>query len=256
MPRFDAEWLFEQNLTYLQAFGDRDDLPGLIRWRNADEPLLRDGNHAMVPPQGGLIPGLIDQHVDRARRDGAVPCIDIYGAADERDDLCRSWGLRQEPAEPLDLVAWKTTRTLRKATPASAKRPAPPAQRIPRREWVDAVVSLRSREGKPWLAAFAMRQALMENATFYGLRVGEPWVAIVARYDFGATTQFAGLYVDPAFRRTGFAPALVLEACATATSEDCFVLAHAGNSGLERLLRSFGLEPSARDVRRRYVLAG
>lgn len=255
MPQsVDSRWLFELESHRFDALGHRIDTAGLPRWSNPDTPNVRDGNHASVREGEGLIPDQLVQVFDAQARDGAPRCVDIYGAPDARDALCTEMGLIRTRTAGLTLVAFRRSHATQ-PLPAAATddRPAPPVTALHAREWIDAVTQVRRRDLVPYERDRVMGEAAIPSANFYAIRIGDSTAACIARYDWETASQIASIYVDPAFRKTGFATACINRAIHDSPHDVSFGLIAEDNAGMLRVAARAGAASAATDIRRRYI---
>lgn len=251
----DPSWLYESDQRLFGEFGHRMDAAGLARWSNPDVPTLRDGNHAAIGPNDGLIPDQLVQIFDAQLQDGAGrKCVDIYGAHDDRDRVALEMGLTRQNEAPIHVFRFHRERTPAPLPAVSTlERAAPPVWEIPRGEWVDAIRQVKGGELDSWRRDFVMAEAAMEAVSFYGIRIGDSVVAAVARYDLPHGSRVASLYTDAAFRKTGFGQACLTRAIHSAPSRETYGLIAGNNAAMLAVARRTGGELVLKDPRRRYV---
>jgi GNAT superfamily N-acetyltransferase len=248
-------WLFEFDQRLFDGFGQRMDVAGLRRWSNPEFPTLRDGNHAAVGPDDGLIPDQLVQIFDAQCQDGAGrKCIDIYGLPDDRDRLALEMGMERQNEAPIHVFLFHPERTPAPLPAVTTlERAAPPVWELDRKDWVDTVELVHKRELLSWERDIVMAEAVMECASFYSIRIGETAVAAVARYDFPGASQVASLYTETAFRKTGFGQACLARAIhATPTRAACGLIA-GNNEAMLAVAARAGGDLVLKDPRRRYV---
>lgn len=252
---FDAHWLFEFDSHLFDAFGQRMDVADLPRWSNPDMPRLRDGNHAVVPADAGLIPDQLVQVFDAQRRDGATRrCVDVYGAEDERDALCMELGLHRQRGASATILMFDREGTPEPLPPASERdRTAPPVVELDRREWVDTVSVLYGDGMAGWVGDRAMAEATIPEASFFAIRIGDNPVACAARYDWPGRSQIASLYTDIDFRKTGFGRAALEKALHHAPRRRVFGVVDGDNLPMLKMARRASVDVVLADARRRYV---
>ncbi len=258
MPQsVDSRWLFELESNHFDTLGQRMDVAGLRRWSNPSSPQLRDGNHAAVGPDDGLIPDQLIQLFDAQDQDGTPRCVDVYGPSDDRDALCLQLGLQRSRSSALELVIFRRSRA-KAPIPATdpQDRPAPPLVVVDPRQWVDTVTQVVGGPLPSWRREAVMAEAAIAQATFYGIVIGETAVACLARFDWKDASQITSVAVDGAFRKTGFAGAALSRAIHDAPHDRVFGLIAADNKAMLRVSMRAGAEPVSRDVRRRYIAAG
>ena len=248
-------WLFDFDQRLFSEFGQRMDVAGLARWSNPDFPMLRDGNHAAVGPDDGLIPDQLVQIFDVQQQDGiGRKCIDIYGPPDDRDRLALEMGLTRQNEAPIHVVLFHRDRTPAPLPAVSTlERAAPPVWELERRDWLDAIKQVHTSELRPWERDIVMAEAAMECASFYGIRIGETVVAAIARYDFPGASQVASLYTDTAFRQTGFGVACLARAIHATPTRAAYGLIAGNNRAMLAVAGRAGGDLVLKDPRRRYV---
>lgn len=251
----DPAWLFGLDTALFNGFGQRMDVGGVPRWSNPDFPTLRDGNHAAVPADAGLIPDQLVQIFDAQEQDGATQkCVDIYGGTDSRDEVVLQMGLQRQNEAPIHVFHFNRDRTPAPLpNVATMERAAPPVWEIQPREWVDAVSQVHGGSLKGWERDVVMAEAALEIASFYAIRIGDNAVAAIARYDFGGASQVSSLYTDTAFRKTGFGQACLARAIHASPHRVIFGLIAGNNSAMLRIAERSGGDLVLKDPRRRYV---
>lgn len=252
-PTVNSRWFFDLESRLFDELGQRLDVGGVRRWSNPDAPDLREGNHAALEEGEGLIPDQLVQVFDAQQQDGAVErCVDLYGPPDSRDALCLQMGLHRSRDAAIHVVAFEPE-VVRPAAHASDNRPAPPVVALDPREWVDAVTEVRGGDIAAWQRTALMAEAALPMASFFSIRIGEAFVACLARYDFGDAAQIASIAVDSAFRKTGFATAILKHALREANHDRLFGVIAENNRGMLRVASRAGAEIAMQDARRRYV---
>ena len=248
-------WLFEFDQHLFSQFGQRMDVAGLARWSNPDFPTLRDGNHAAIGPDDGLIPDQLVQVFDAQKQDGAGrKCVDVYGGPDDRDRVAVEMGLVRQNDAPIHVLLFHRERTPAPLPAVSTiERAAPPVWELEPREWVDAIEQVHSNALRSWERDMVMAEAAMDCATFYGIRIGETVVAAIARYDLPGASQVASLYTDTAFRKTGFGQACLARAIHGAPTRGVYGLIAGNNKAMLALAARTGGDLVLKDPRRRYV---
>lgn len=251
----DPTWLFQFDQSLFDDFGHRMDVAGLARWSNPDSPTLRDGNHAAVGPDDGLIPDQLIQVFDAQSQDGAGrKCVDIYGGPDDRDRVALEMGLVRQNEAPIHVFFFHRERTPAPLPAVSTiERAAPPVWELEPAAWVDAVGQVQGVKLDSWRREFVMAEAAMGAATFYGIRIGDSVVAAIARYDCPNGSQVSSLYTDAAFRKTGFGQACLQRAIHGSPNRTICGLIAGNNSAMLAVARRAGGELVLKDPRRRYV---
>jgi len=253
-PTFDAQWLYERELLHFDRFGQRFDVDGVPRWANTDAPSLYDGNHAAVGPNVGLIPDTLVQIVDAQRRDGATPCVDIYGTQDDRDQACLGIGLKRLHDQPI--VFYACLRGEVTVPPPFARddnRTAPPVYDVAPGDWSDTVLRLNTGAVRQVDRERVMYEALADDARFYAIFIGDQPVAAITRFDGDGVSRVTSLFVDPDFRKTGFARACAQRAVAESPHDVVYLLGPESNRAVAALARTFGGRVAAADAVRRYI---
>lgn len=252
--RIDAAWLSDRDRRLFDCFGHRMDVAGLVRWSNPDIARLRDGNHAAVAPDEALIPDQLLQLFDAQRADGARRrCVDIYGEVGDADNLCEEMGLARETDARLFLVTIDREGAARPRPDDGAGRNSPRVEPIAARDWVASVTAARQGEVAPWEREVLMTEAVIPEARFYGIRIGDTPVTCVARYDWGDGSQITSLFTDPDFRKTGFGRACLSRAVFESPSPIVYGTIASDNVDMLAVNSRLGGEVHVRDVRRRYV---
>ena len=249
---FDARWFFEQELALAGVFGQRFDVAGIARVSAPDVPAMAAGNRALVGPGDGLIPDVLVQVFDAQRRDGAVPRVEVYGERDERDALCAELGMRELPGES---IAVRSSASVPPRVEAD-ERTAPEVVAVPPEAWLEACEMMYHGDLPEGERARLMREALDRRTAMYGIRVGEAWVAAVARVDLPAVARFSSVYCDADFRRTGFARACVREGLRQTSRAHALAVMERDAADLIGLVRSFAPEQTMAAPRRRWVMSG
>lgn len=249
---FDARWFFEQELALAGVFGQRFDVAGVARVSAPDAPKMAAGNRALVGPDDGLIPDVLVQVFDAQRRDGVTPRVEVYGARDERDDLCAEMGMVELPGETAAVRATSTV----PPPHVGDERTAPDVVPVVPEAWVEACEAMHHGQLSPGERARLMCEALHPRTGAWGIRVGAAWVAAVARVELGEVARFSSVYCDADFRRTGFARACVRHALRATTAEIALAVMERDAADVIGLVRSFAPDVSFAAPRRRWVLAG
>lgn len=250
-PVIDAAWLYAQDLRFYNLFGQRFDVPGAARWSNPAVPDLRDGNHAAFAPGSVPIPEQFVRILDAQRGDGAAPCVDVYGTPGVADELCLQYGLTRLEPPALDL--WVAERDHARRVVAARAESAAPVVEIAPEDWVAATATLEGFVARSARYEFAMAQAAANDVKFFGIAIGERWVAAVARHDGGELSRITSLRVDRDFRRTGLARAVLLRAIGDAPAEASFYELPGGDDSLRRLSLSIGAKCVAVNAHRRRI---
>lgn len=250
----DAAWLFEHDASFYDAWGQRMDTAGLVRWSAPELPHLRSANHAAVGPDDVVIPDQLVQVFDRQQREGARrKCVDLYGAVDDRDALLDQLGLQRESSGRTVVIAWRREDTALPSFAQVGDRPVPEVDHLAADAWYDAVTAIRRDSIEDWEHDVIRYQASIDVARFYGIRIADSAVACVARYDLSHGSRVDSLFVDPDFRRTGFGRATLAAAIREAPEDRIYGTFDDKNLAMARVGERLGGAIRLRDVVRRYV---
>lgn len=253
----DAGWLYDQEMAFRRHFGQRFDVAGLARLANHEWPRLPLGNAALVAPGEALVPHQLQELAAIQKHEGGIPTIEIVGERDLRDDLVEQSGWKLSPLSPQSLVVGEIDRESLPSLPKShLDTTVPPAIELDRRDWFDAVQEMHGRELTHAQRAHIMCEALIAEARFYAVVIGDAYITGIARVDGPGVSRFVSLFTDPSFRHTGFAFSVGLRGATECPNDRIYFLSDKGEMAARALASRFGKVRALENVVRRYHLPG
>ncbi len=251
---WSPSWLFTQDLKHFALLADIDAVAGVDCSRAADNPASTRCNQAFVGPDATLSADQVQAVGDWFSDADLRPVFAIYGDPGGRVDALEAAGYREHAEAALDLRVWRRqTGTRPMEFTAGSDRPTPPVVDIPAAAWPAAVRDVRG-EDTPELA-IAQCESKFPAAHFAGIRIGDRFTSVVARYDWDGQSQVQSLYTDPDFRKTGFAFACANHVLARTPFDCAFVLARSGDRAVGGICTRLNAGIAAERIVRRWTRA-